>query len=128
MERTSKRSKFAAIGRLACVGLTLLAFGLSISLVRLRQDIIIVGRRVGELERNMASYASKNAELDAKILRLSSSRSLRALIATHGLVAAGANNTVRVPRTEAQFYAMNRPRGGFAVEKFPKQTNLMASR
>jgi hypothetical protein len=99
--------------------------------VKSRQDIILVGRKICELERNLASYAAKNSELDAKILRLSAPEALRTVIIENGLVAMNKRNTIKISNAEANFYAMNHEKRAlakkFASENFPKQTNLTMS-
>jgi cell division protein FtsL len=111
-----------------CICFGISAFALSLALVKSRQDIILVGRKIGELEKSLSNYATKNAELDAKILRLSASESLRSVIAESGLVAMDKRNTVRVSNEEVHYFAMNNGnRGtinGLASENFSKQTNL----
>jgi hypothetical protein len=64
-----------------------------------------------------------------KILKLGSSQSLHEFIETNGLVAADVHNTVKVSKTEVNFYALNHPVGKvtnrLSQRNFPKQTNLI---
>jgi hypothetical protein len=109
-----------------CCGIA--AFAQAITLVKSRQNIILIGRKISELEQNLASYATKNSELDAKILRLGASESLRPMIAERRLVAMDKRNTVKISSADAGYYAMNQAKkalsGEFASKNFSKQTNL----
>jgi hypothetical protein len=86
-----------------------------------------VGQKLSELEKNVSIYTAKNAELDAKILKLSSAKSLHALM-SEKLVVADTKNVVKIPQTEFSFYAMERSGGKFAEKRAAnnsqKQTNL----
>ncbi|MDR1413628.1 MAG: hypothetical protein LBI56_01670 [Puniceicoccales bacterium] len=111
-----------------CVCSAIITFLLAISLVEVRQKMVLSGRELSELEKKISSYAMKNTELDARILKLSSSESLRAVIASDGLVLADGHAIVKIPKVEAAMYALNRANGRFAAEFSPKnfqaQTNL----
>jgi hypothetical protein len=74
------------------------------SLVKYRQSMLVTGRKISQLERSLASYGTKNAELDAKILSLGSSQSLSKFIEEHSLVSMNARNTVRIPVEEANLH------------------------
>lgn len=77
--------------------------------VKARQDVFIFGQELLRLSQIKSSYAVKNAELDAKIVRLSSSHALKSAIKSNGLVVAKDNNIVHVPNSEVRLYAINRP-------------------
>jgi cell division protein FtsL len=119
---------FFKICSLLCVCAVVTLFFLSIFLVKTRQGIILSGRKIYEMEKSVAEYASKNSEVNAKISQLSSPRSLHRLIAKNGFVVAGAHNTVKISKLESHFYALNRSQSEFAHERgpqnFSKQTNL----
>jgi hypothetical protein len=70
----------------------------------------------------------KNAELDAKILRLSSMDALKATILSDGMVLASTNRIVKISRAETNLYAMNRAGeqlvAGVRPRNFQQQTNL----
>lgn len=85
-----------------------LAFVMSIMVVKARQDLLVFGQELLRLSQIKSSYAVKNAELDAKIVRLSSSNALKSVIKSNGLVAAKDNNVVHVQNAEVRLYAINR--------------------
>lgn len=85
-----------------------MAFVMSIMVVKARQDLLVFGQELLRLSQIKSSYAVKNAELDAKIVRLSSSNALKSVIKSNGLVAAKDNNVVYVPNSEVRLYAINR--------------------
>jgi hypothetical protein len=105
-----------------------MSFFLSLFLVKARQNIISCGRKISEYERVVSLYVAKNTELDTKILKLSSAQSLREFIEANGLVMANIHNTIKVSKTDVNFYALNhsvnKVANQFSREKFPKQTNL----
>jgi hypothetical protein len=105
-----------------------MSFFLSLFLVKARQNIISCGRKISEYERVASLYVAKNAELDTKILKLSSVQSLHEFIEANGLVVADVHNTVKISKTDVNFYALNhsanKVANQFSQEKFPKQTNL----
>ncbi|MDR1413368.1 MAG: hypothetical protein LBI56_00290 [Puniceicoccales bacterium] len=73
----------------------------------------------------------KNTELDARILKLSSSESLRAVIVNDGLVMADARSVIKIPRVETAMYVSNRANGKsahrFSSKNSQIQTNLTAN-
>ncbi|MDR2603610.1 MAG: hypothetical protein LBC11_03580 [Puniceicoccales bacterium] len=103
-------------------------FFLSLFLVKARQNIISWGRKISEHERILSLYVTKNTELDREILKLSSVQSLHEFIEANGLVVADVRNTVKVSKTDVNFYALNHSANKVAnrisQEKFPKQTSL----
>jgi hypothetical protein len=80
---------------------------------------MVIGKKISKLEKNLSSYASKNAELDAKILSLGSSKSLAEFIAEHCMVSVTARNSVKIPRGEAN---LNPPAYASVADNF-SQTN-----
>jgi cell division protein FtsL len=110
---------------LACLAVS--AFALSVSLVRSRQKIVLASRKIWELEKNISAYTAKNSEIDAEILRLSTTERLKSVIASDGLVLANNWNIVKVSREEINLYAMNRTRGTLAsnteAKNFQQQTD-----
>lgn len=97
-------------------------------LVKTRQSIISYGRKIAEWEQVLSLHAEENADLDVKILKLSSSNHLHNIISGNGFVVADAHNTIKVSKSEANFYALTcssvEIANKFVQEKFPKQTNL----
>jgi hypothetical protein len=89
--------------------------------------MISIGRKFFELGK-WVFYATKNAELDAKILQLSGSESLRSIIVENGSVAMSGKNTVKISGARANLYSVARGADSFANEfapnKISKQTNL----
>jgi cell division protein FtsL len=122
--------KFSEASAFLCLCLVALSFVLSISLVKSRQRIVLIGRKISELEKNLSANATKNAELDVKILRLCSSESLRGLVISDGLVLVNANDIVKIPRSEINLHAMahaNAKVNAFASADFQRQTSLTAN-
>lgn len=104
--RKLHRSKFVKCLMLSIIGWTFVA---SIMVVKARQDLLVFGQELLRLSQIKSSYAVKNAELDAKIVRLSSSNALKSVIKSNGLVVAKDNNAVHVSNSEVRLYAINRP-------------------
>lgn len=125
----SKTDTFFQICTFLCISSVFVLFFSSLLLVKARQNIISCGRKISECEQVLSLYVTKNAELDVKILKLGSSQSLHEFIETNGLVAADVHNTVKVSKTEVNFYALNHPVGKvtnrLSQRNFPKQTNLI---
>jgi cell division protein FtsL len=119
---------FSKICTFICVCLLFADFLMSLFLVKPRQDIISYGRKISEWEQVLSLYAEKNAELDVNILRLSSSNHLHDIISANGFVVVDAHNTIKVSKSEANFYALTLSSAEiankFVPDNFPKQTNL----
>ncbi|MDR1528223.1 MAG: hypothetical protein LBS22_01385 [Puniceicoccales bacterium] len=124
----NRSDRFFQICALLCIGSVFMSFFLSLFLVKARQNIISCGRKISEYERVLSLYVTKNTELDTKILKLSSTQSLREFIEANGLVMADVHNTVKVSKMDVNFYALNhsvnKVTNQFSQEKFPKQTSL----
>jgi cell division protein FtsL len=124
----NKSDRFFQTCTLLCIGGVFMLFFLSLFLVKARQNIISWGRKISEHERILSLYVTKNTELDREILKLSSVQSLHEFIEANGLVVADVRNTVKVSKTDVNFYALNHSANKVAnrisQEKFPKQTSL----